>query len=80
LAQYQRGERPMLPPTVATLTEISRFSHATDVVAAAAGRQITPVQPVLRRGEDGAWVADFGNGNVIPLPAGFHTASGTTPS
>jgi 8-oxo-dGTP pyrophosphatase MutT (NUDIX family) len=78
LAEYRRGERPMLPPTVATLTEISRYSHATDVVQAAAGRQVKPVQPVLRKSEDGVWVADFGNGNVIPLPAGFRTDSGTT--
>jgi 8-oxo-dGTP pyrophosphatase MutT (NUDIX family) len=76
LADYERGERPMLPPTVATLTEVGRYSRAGEVVRAAAGRTVEPIEPVFRKGEDGAWVADLGNGTVIPLPADFRSASG----
>jgi 8-oxo-dGTP pyrophosphatase MutT (NUDIX family) len=75
LAEYERGDRPMLPPTVVTLTEIGRCQTVAEVVAAAAGRQVAPVEPVLRRDLDGRWVADFA-GEVISLPDNFRTASG----
>jgi 8-oxo-dGTP pyrophosphatase MutT (NUDIX family) len=76
LDEYHRGERPMLPPTFATLTELSRYPTTADVVRAAAERSMAPIQPKLRQEPDGAWVADLGNGTVFALPPGFHTASG----
>jgi 8-oxo-dGTP pyrophosphatase MutT (NUDIX family) len=80
LAQYGRGERPMLPPTVATLTEVSRYRTSAEVLGAAARRDISPIQPVIRRDDAGALVADLGNGAVIELPDSFITASGKKPS
>jgi 8-oxo-dGTP pyrophosphatase MutT (NUDIX family) len=68
LAEYERGERPLLPPTVVTLTEVSRFESVEDVLWAAPDRVIEPVQPTLRRDESGALVADLGNGAVLALP------------
>jgi 8-oxo-dGTP pyrophosphatase MutT (NUDIX family) len=57
LAEYRRGERPMLPPTISTLTEISRYATAAEVLAAAGQRLINPVEPVIRQKVDGTWVA-----------------------
>lgn len=76
LAEYQRDERPMLPPTVANLIELSAFADVADVLAATAQRTIRVVQPRLRRNEDGDWVADLGGGRTLPLPESFVTASG----
>jgi 8-oxo-dGTP pyrophosphatase MutT (NUDIX family) len=59
LAEYSRGERPMLPPTISTLTEISRHATAADVLAAAGQRSIDPVEPVIRQNVDGTWVASI---------------------
>jgi 8-oxo-dGTP pyrophosphatase MutT (NUDIX family) len=80
LAEYEAGDRPMLPPTFSTLAEVGRFSAVEEVLAVAGERVITPVQPVIRRDESGALVADLGNGTVLPLPAEFLTASGRRPS
>jgi 8-oxo-dGTP pyrophosphatase MutT (NUDIX family) len=46
---------PMLPPTLHTLRELSRYSHIDALLAAAAGRDISaPFQPVLEvRGDQG---------------------------
>jgi 8-oxo-dGTP pyrophosphatase MutT (NUDIX family) len=76
LAEYHQGSRPMLPPTVLNLMEIARFSTTAQVLAAAGSRPIRPIQPVLRELPDGSRVADLGDGTVLPLPAGFITASG----
>lgn len=76
LAEYERDERPMLPPTVANLIELSAFAQVADVLAATAQRTIRPVQPVLRQDETGAWVADLGAGRTLLLPESFVTASG----
>ncbi|MFL6163652.1 MAG: NUDIX hydrolase [Jatrophihabitantaceae bacterium] len=76
LAEYQRGERPMLPPTVRTLMELSAYRRAAEVVAAAADRRILPITPVLRRNPAGDWVAELGDGLELPLPAEFITATG----
>jgi 8-oxo-dGTP pyrophosphatase MutT (NUDIX family) len=76
LAEYQRGERPMLPPTVRTLMELAEYRRAEQALAAAAGRTIRPIMPVLRQDPAGGWVADLGDGTLLPLPAGFVTATG----
>jgi 8-oxo-dGTP pyrophosphatase MutT (NUDIX family) len=76
LAEYEQGSRPMLPPTVLNLMEVARFSSTEQVLAAAGSRPIRPIQPVLRELPDGSRVADLGDGTVLPLPAGFITASG----
>jgi 8-oxo-dGTP pyrophosphatase MutT (NUDIX family) len=76
LAEYQRGMRPMLPPTVRTLMELSGYPRAADALAAAASRVIRPITPELRREPSGEWVADLGDGTVLPLPAEFISATG----
>jgi 8-oxo-dGTP pyrophosphatase MutT (NUDIX family) len=78
LAEFRAGQRPMLPPTIATLTEVGGYASAAEVLAAAAGRDIAPIEPVLRRAEDGRLSADLGNGTIIELPAGFVRASRST--
>jgi 8-oxo-dGTP pyrophosphatase MutT (NUDIX family) len=76
LAEYQRGERPMLPPTVRTLMELSEYHRADEALAAVAHRIIRPITPSLRQKPDGGWVADLGDGTELPLPAGFISATG----
>jgi hypothetical protein len=50
LAEHARGERPMMPPTLVTLRSIAVFSTVADVIAAAPGRSVEPVRPVLQDG------------------------------
>jgi len=76
LEEYQRGSRPMLPPTVRTLMELAGYRQAEQALAAAAGRTIRPIMPVLRQDPAGGWVADLGDGTLLPLPADFITATG----
>lgn len=42
-AGYDRGEMPMLPPTIATLRELAGYRTAADVVSGAPARDLTPV-------------------------------------
>lgn len=76
LAQYERGERPMLPPTVHNLAEVSAFATTAEALASAAGRTVELIMPTLRPDADGRWVADLGNGTLLPLPAEFLSATG----
>ncbi|MGI8666025.1 MAG: NUDIX hydrolase [Jatrophihabitans sp.] len=80
LAEYRDGSRPMLPPTVWSLQEVARYADSASVLAAAGGRTIRAIQPVLRRAADGSLLADLGDGSLLPLPAGFVSASGRPPS
>ncbi|HTZ44010.1 MAG TPA: NUDIX hydrolase [Jatrophihabitans sp.] len=76
LAEYERGERPMLPPTVLNLTEVGALADAAAVLAAAGDRELRPITPELRPNADGVWVADLGDGRELPLPDGFVSATG----
>ncbi|MDI3409208.1 NUDIX hydrolase [Streptomyces cavernicola] len=51
-AGYDRGELLMMPPTVATLRQLGAYDKAGDVLAAAPGRDLTPVVAQARL-EDG---------------------------
>lgn len=53
LAQVDRGERAMMPPTLVTLAEVAAYRTVADVLDAAAGRIIEPLQPTLLTGPDG---------------------------
>jgi len=68
IAEYRDGQRPMLPPTVVTLTEVSQHSSVADVLAAAPSRSLEPINPVFTRDESGDLWGDFGNGTVVKLP------------
>ena len=51
--RFDRGELPMLPPTIATLRELAEFGTAAEVLAAADARDIAPVLPrVVVDGDD----------------------------
>jgi 8-oxo-dGTP pyrophosphatase MutT (NUDIX family) len=76
LDEYRQGERPMLPPTVQNLMDVASFDNLDELLAAVPARPIRPIMPVLRELADGSRVADLGDGSVLPLPAGFITASG----
>ena len=56
LAENERGERAMMPPTIVTLRSIAEFGTVADVIAAAPGRSLEPVRPVLHLDADGARV------------------------
>jgi 8-oxo-dGTP pyrophosphatase MutT (NUDIX family) len=51
LAEHARGERLMMPPTLVTLRSIVVFPTVAEVIAAASGRSVEPVRPVLRGGQ-----------------------------
>jgi 8-oxo-dGTP pyrophosphatase MutT (NUDIX family) len=76
LAQYERGERPMLPPTVHNLAEVAAFGTTAEALASAAARTVEVIMPTLRPDADGRWVADLGDGTLVPLPPDFVTATG----
>lgn len=80
LAQYARGERRMLPPTVHNLTALIAFGSAAEAMASAVDRSLTPIMPTLLLDAEGGPVADLGNGETLPLPADFISATGRTPS
>jgi 8-oxo-dGTP pyrophosphatase MutT (NUDIX family) len=44
LAQWERGQRRMLPPTIMTLRSVAPFPGVADVLAAAPGRSLEPVR------------------------------------
>jgi 8-oxo-dGTP pyrophosphatase MutT (NUDIX family) len=52
LAEYQRGQRMLLPPTMVTLGEIASHRTAAEILAAAERREIAPITPKLV-GRDG---------------------------
>ena len=76
LAEYERDERPMLPPTVVNLSELAGMPSAAAVLDSAAARVVRPIQPSFRRDESGAWCADLGGDRLLPLPASFRRSSG----
>lgn len=57
LAQHDRRERRMLPPTMITLRSIASFGTVAEVLAAAPGRSLDPVRPTL-------------SDRVVTLPSG----------
>ncbi len=68
LQQAQRGERGMLPPTLATLASMVPFAAVAEVLAAADERDLAAVRPVIRVADDGSVVAELPDGSVVQLP------------
>ncbi|MFL6137733.1 MAG: NUDIX hydrolase [Frankiaceae bacterium] len=50
--RHRAGELGMFPPTIATLVELSAHASVEDVLAASAGRVITPLMPRIVVSED----------------------------
>ena len=68
LEQAQRGERKLLPPTLATLSSLVPFATVQDALAAADERDLRAVRPNIRLTDDGNVVAELPDGTSISLP------------
>jgi 8-oxo-dGTP pyrophosphatase MutT (NUDIX family) len=68
LEQAQRGERMMLPPTVATLASLVPYPTVAEALAAAGARSLDPVRPQIRITDEGDIVADLPDGSSVPIP------------
>ena len=67
LAEGERGERILMPPTLAVLQSVSAYPTVSAVLAAADAQDLTPVAPVLRRDADGMCIV-LADGTMVPLP------------
>ncbi|HLY33060.1 MAG TPA: NUDIX hydrolase [Jatrophihabitantaceae bacterium] len=65
--QARRGERPMLPPTMFTLTSLAPYAKVADVLAAADARVLDAVHPSLRFVGDDI-IAELPDGTSVRLP------------
>ena len=53
LADYERGDLPMMAPTVITLRELAAFADVASVLAGASGRALDPIRPRILDDEEG---------------------------
>ena len=67
LEAAQRGERIMLPPTLATLASLVPFASVAEAVAASGTRQLEPVQPKISSGPEG-YRAELPDGTSFTMP------------
>lgn len=67
LEQAQRGERGMLPPTLATLAAMREFRSVAAVLVAADTRNLDPISPEITRVGD-AIIATLPDGTSFELP------------
>lgn len=58
-AGYDRGEMPMMPPTIATLRELAGYGTAAEALTAAAFRDLTPVLARAELRPDGGIVLSW---------------------
>ncbi|MGX7681438.1 NUDIX hydrolase [Jatrophihabitans sp. DSM 45814] len=70
LSEFERGERPMLPPTFTNLRQVAQHTTAAEVLSAAAGREIRQVAPVVHRSETGE-VTLVIDGAEVKMPGGL---------
>lgn len=68
LAEAQRGERGLLPPTLATLASLMPFGSVAAALDGSAGRSLDPVQPRLSKRGDGGYDALLPDGSRFALP------------
>lgn len=66
LAERDAGTRPMMPPTVATLTSLLAYPTVAEVLAAAPARSLAPIRPELRHA-DGRTYAELPDGTTREL-------------
>jgi 8-oxo-dGTP pyrophosphatase MutT (NUDIX family) len=67
IAQAERGERMMLPPTLFTLTSLLPYAKVADVLAASDARVLDAVRPSIRFVGDDV-IAELPDGTSITLP------------
>jgi 8-oxo-dGTP pyrophosphatase MutT (NUDIX family) len=68
LEQAQRGERVMLPPTLATLASLVPHATVASALAAASMRSLDPVRPHIRITDEGEAFADLPDGSSVSIP------------
>ncbi|SOD71888.1 hypothetical protein SAMN05892883_1350 [Jatrophihabitans sp. GAS493] len=68
IAQFESGERLILPPTLATLHSIAAHDTVEQVLDAAAGRDLSPVRPAVTVDSDGMRVT-LDDGTVYQVQA-----------
>jgi 8-oxo-dGTP pyrophosphatase MutT (NUDIX family) len=68
LEQAQRGDRLMLPPTLATLASLVPFGSVASALAAAQARSLDPVRPQIRVTGGGDSFADLPDGSSVSIP------------
>jgi 8-oxo-dGTP pyrophosphatase MutT (NUDIX family) len=64
-AAYESGERDLMPPTLSVLDAIGQYASVAEVVAAAAGRSLEPVSPVIEEDADGLFWAVMADGSRV---------------
>lgn len=67
LAEHARGVRPMLPPTLVALSELTAFASVTDVLAASTERSLAAIEPELVTTPDGLITARLPDGRSFVL-------------
>jgi 8-oxo-dGTP pyrophosphatase MutT (NUDIX family) len=72
LAEVSSGVRPMMPPTIHTLTQLDRFSDVAGALAGSPPDPMEPISPTFEETPDGKW-AVLPDGTrirmVVPLPS-----------
>jgi 8-oxo-dGTP pyrophosphatase MutT (NUDIX family) len=67
LAQVERGERRMMPPTIVTLAAVAAFGSVAEVLDASPQRSLEAISPAIHR-EDGKIIAVLPDGARFELP------------
>jgi hypothetical protein len=71
LAEMVAGERPMLPPTSHTLSQLQPFQDVAAALAGSPPEPLQPISPTFEKTADGRW-AVLPDGTrirlVVPLP------------
>jgi 8-oxo-dGTP pyrophosphatase MutT (NUDIX family) len=68
LEQAQRGERKMLPPTLATLGSLVGFATVQDAIGASGERMLDAVRPNIRVTDDGQVLVELPDGSTVSMP------------
>jgi 8-oxo-dGTP pyrophosphatase MutT (NUDIX family) len=72
LAEHRAGSRPMLPPTIHTLSQLQAFPDVAAALAGSPPEPLRPISPTFVEEADGRWaVLDDGTRirMVVPLPS-----------
>ena len=68
LSEFHGGDRPLLPPTVVSLQELSPFGCVADVLAASEHRSLDAIRPTIEQTDDGHRRVVMPDGTVHPFP------------
>ncbi len=72
LAEMSAGTRPMLPPTIHTLSQLEQFPDVASALAGSPPEPLQPISPTFAEEADGRW-AVLPDGTrirmVVPLPS-----------